>query len=65
MPEPRAAWQQGATANLDDDYADEKREAWRLLGERLDVILSGGKLVPLQRPEKSDPLIETSTRFVG
>jgi integrase len=47
------------------DYADEKREAWRLLGERLDVILSGGNVVPLQRPGKSDPFIETSTRSVG
>jgi len=28
------------------DYADEKREAWRLLGERLDVILSGGNVDP-------------------
>ena len=47
------------------DYADEKREAWRLLGERLDVILSGGNVVPLQRPVKSDAFVETSTRSVG
>lgn len=31
------------------DYADEKREAWRLLGERLDAFLSGCNVVPLQR----------------
>ena len=31
------------------DYADEKREAWRLLGERLDLILTGGNVVPLPR----------------
>lgn len=31
------------------DYADEKRDAWRLLGERLDSILSGGNVVPFQR----------------
>jgi hypothetical protein len=47
------------------DYADEKREAWRSLGERLDVILSGGNVVPLQRPVKSDAFVETSTRSVG
>jgi len=47
------------------DYADEKREAWRLLGERLDIILSGGNVVPLQRPVKSDAFAETSTRSVG
>jgi integrase len=47
------------------DYADEKREAWRLLGERLDVILSGGNVVPLQRSGRSDPRIENATRFVG
>ena len=47
------------------DYADEKREAWRLLGERLDVILSGGNVVPLQRPGKGDSLIETLTCVVG
>lgn len=47
------------------DYADEKREAWRLLGERLDVILAGGNVVPLQRPVKSDALVQTSTRSVG
>lgn len=29
------------------DYADEKREAWRLLGERLDSILTGNNVVPL------------------
>jgi len=29
------------------DYADEKREAWRLLGERLDAILTGSNVVPL------------------
>ena len=61
------AWVSGSRARryLHSDYADEKREAWRPLGERLDVILSGGNVVPLQRPEKGDPLIETSTRFVG
>jgi len=31
------------------DYADEKREAWRLLGERLDAILTNNNVVPLQR----------------
>ena len=29
------------------DYAEEKREAWRLLGERLDAILTGSNVVPL------------------
>ena len=47
------------------DYAGEKREAWRLLGERLDVILSGGNVVPLQRPGKSDPFTEAATRVKG
>lgn len=47
------------------DYADEKREAWRLLGERLDVILSGGNVVPLHRLVKSDASLETSVRSVG
>lgn len=32
---------------LHHDYADEKREAWRLLGERLDAILIGNNVVPL------------------
>lgn len=34
---------------LHHDYAEEKREAWRLLGERLDFFLAGGDVVPLQR----------------
>lgn len=34
---------------LHHDYAEEKREAWRLLGERLDLILSGSNVIPLQR----------------
>jgi integrase len=29
------------------DYAEEKREAWRLLGDRLDAILTGSNVVPL------------------
>jgi len=34
---------------LHHDYADEKREAWRLLGTRIDTILSANNVVPLQR----------------
>ncbi|MBT2336244.1 integrase [Variovorax paradoxus] len=34
---------------LHHDYADEKREAWRLLGKRIDTILSANNVVPLQR----------------
>jgi hypothetical protein len=30
---------------LHHDYAKEKREAWRLLGERLDAILSGDNVL--------------------
>jgi integrase len=32
---------------LHHDYAEEKREAWRMLGERLDIILSGNNVVAL------------------
>ena len=31
------------------DYAEEKRQAWRMLGDRLDLILLGGNVIPLQR----------------
>lgn len=31
------------------DYAEEKREAWRLLGERIESILSADNIIPLQR----------------
>lgn len=31
------------------DYAEEKREAWNLLGERLDAIFATGNVVPIQR----------------
>ena len=31
------------------DYADEKREAWRLLGDLIDDILATGKVVSIQR----------------
>lgn len=34
---------------LHHDYADEKREAWRLLGERLDLILSQSNVVAFAR----------------
>lgn len=34
---------------LHHDYAEEKREAWRLLGERIQAILSASNVVPLQR----------------
>ncbi len=34
---------------LHHDYAEEKREAWRLLGQRLDAILTASNVVPLQR----------------
>lgn len=34
---------------LHHDYAEEKREAWRLLGERIDAILTANNVVPLQR----------------
>jgi integrase len=48
------------------DYADEKREAWRLLGERLDMILSDSNVVPLQRPERSaDSAGQGSVRAAG
>lgn len=33
---------------LHHDYAEEKREAWRLLGERIEVILTGSNVVPLR-----------------
>ena len=47
------------------DYGEEKREAWRLLGERLEVILFGGNVVPLERPARTDPFVETFGRSVG
>jgi len=31
------------------DYADEKREAWEALGERLEAILNGSNVVPITR----------------
>lgn len=31
------------------DHAEEKREAWSLLGERLDAIFATGNVVPIQR----------------
>ena len=31
------------------DYAEEKREAWGLLGDRLDAIFATGNVVPIQR----------------
>jgi integrase len=34
---------------LHHDYAEEKREAWRLLGERIESILSADNIIPLQR----------------
>jgi hypothetical protein len=34
---------------LHHDYAEEKREAWTLLGNRLDVILTANNVIPLQR----------------
>ena len=34
---------------LHHDYAEEKREAWRLLGERLEAILAADNVLPLQR----------------
>ena len=34
---------------LHHDYAEEKREAWRLLGERIQAILSASNVMPLQR----------------
>lgn len=47
------------------DYADEKREAWHRLGERLDLILSGGNVVTLQRPERVTDLVESPVRSAG
>jgi integrase len=47
------------------DYADEKREAWRVLGERLDVILSGGNVIPMHRLERKNTHVEASTRYLG
>lgn len=34
---------------LHHDYAQEKREAWRLLGERLSMILDAANVIPFQR----------------
>ena len=34
------------------DYAEENREAWRLLGERLDNILMDENVLPLRRAAK-------------
>lgn len=34
---------------LHHDYAEEKREAWGLLGQRIDAILTASNVVPLQR----------------
>lgn len=34
---------------LHHDYADEKREAWRMLGQRIDAILNSANVLPLQR----------------
>ena len=34
---------------LHHDYAEEKRDAWRLLGDRIDAILSSDNIIPLQR----------------
>jgi integrase len=34
---------------LHHDYAEEKREAWRLLGERIESIFSADNIIPLQR----------------
>ena len=47
------------------DYADEKREAWRLLGERLELILSGGNVVPLQGPTRTNWPVEPLALSVG
>jgi len=47
------------------DYADEKREAWRLLGERLDLILSGGNVVPLPGPARTNRPVEPLAMSVG
>jgi hypothetical protein len=32
---------------LHHDYAEEKRQAWRLLGQRLEMILGDGNVLPL------------------
>jgi hypothetical protein len=34
---------------LHHDYAEEKRQAWRLLGQRLETILGDGNVLPLVR----------------
>ncbi|CAN7745642.1 MULTISPECIES: hypothetical protein [unclassified Variovorax] len=34
---------------LHHDYAEEKREAWQRLGQRIDAILTANNVVPLQR----------------
>jgi integrase len=46
-------------------YESEKREAWRLLGERLDLLTrNDDKIVPLHRPERSTlSLKESRTGF--
>jgi integrase len=37
---------------LHHDYAKEKTEAWRLLGERIEAILSADNIVPMRRATK-------------
>ncbi|MCY1461940.1 hypothetical protein D9M71_796580 [compost metagenome] len=34
---------------LHHDYAKEKAEAWRLLGERIEAILNDANVVPIKR----------------
>jgi hypothetical protein len=34
---------------LHHDYAEEKREAWQRLGQRIDAILTANNVVPPQR----------------
>ena len=47
------------------DYAEEKRDAWRLLGERLDVILSSGNVVPLLPHSRTAAPVDGSVRAAG
>ena len=38
---------------LHHDYAEEKREAWKLLGDRLDAILNSNNVIYVQWPTES------------
>lgn len=45
------------------DYAEEKREAWKLLGDRLDAILNSSNVIHLQWPAERSPIAEAGAPF--